>query len=264
MQLTKLKFGSLQEAWEGINEYMVQQEKTIVEKGGGIYGPELVSYNNMIISKRAWVDPEFDFGKVFGYTKKKWSSLINNYVEFNYLEMIRAEIHLRKNSRNYNFAYHFANHHGSGKDCLLALVFMKRLNKDIPVVLFTVRTSEVTRRLIFDLLLVQRMVEYVYGHNDVEIHIYLPSMFVAAESFIMYNNHKSIKKLMKPYMNDLQMYQKRVVDKLEEFINVDPSTIKYKVHLRAVRQLQKGADGESISGRQSMKAKDLILRNPIV
>jgi hypothetical protein len=265
MHITNLNFGSLQEAWEGINEYMAQEEKLITKRGGGVYGPELISYNNLVKATRAWVDPEFDFGKIFGYTNKKWSSLVNNYVEFNYLEMIRAEINLRRNrsARSYNFAYHFANHHGSGKDCLLALNFMKRLNVDHPIVLFTVRTSEVTRRLIFDFLLVQRIVEYVYGHNDVEIQIYLPSMFIHAESFIMYNNHKSIKKLMKPYMGDLQLYQKRIISKLDEFMNIDVTTIKYKVHLRAAKQLQKDKDGQSISGRQSLKAKDLVLRKPI-
>ena len=264
MKVNKFEFGSLQEAWEGLNEYMATKEARILSKGGAIYGPEFVSYDNFVKVDRAWMDPEFDFGRIFGYTNKKWSSLINNYVDFNYLEMIRAEVNLRtnKNARNYNYAYHFANSHGSGKDCLISLNFMKRVGVDHPIILFTVRTSEITKRLAFDLLLVQRIAEYVYGHNDVEINIFLPSMFIAAEGFILYHNHKCVRSLYKG-RKDLGSFEKRINDCLEKFLTVDPKTIKYKVHLRTANQLQKDCNGDAISGRVQLKVKDLILRKPI-
>lgn len=266
MKINRFSFGSLQEAWEGVNEFMATEESKILSKGGGIYGPELVSYDNFIKVTRAWMDPEFDFGKIFGYTSKKWSSLINNYVNFDYLEMIRSEVNLRKvkNSRNYNYAYHFANSHGSGKDCLISLNFMKRVGNNRPIILFTVRTSEITKRLAFDLLLVQRIAEYVYGHNDVEINIFLPSMFIAAEGFILYHNHKCVKTLFKDKnKKQLGLFEKRILDKLDEFLTIDPAKIKYKVHLRTAIQLQKKECGEAISGKASLKVKDLVLRKSI-
>lgn len=266
MQFVKeFDFKTLQEAWEGLNNYMCQEEEFIVENHGTIMGPQLVAYNIFAHVGKAWVDPEFDFGKTLGYTPKKWSSLVKNYVNTSYLDLIRAEIGRKGNvkSRSYNHSYHFTNLHGSGKDCLVALVFKKPSDKPIPTILFIVRTSEITKRLIFDLLLVQRIGEYVYGPNgDFDIDLFLPSMYIAAESLSMYDNHKSIEKLLKG--KQLGKYQTKILRVLREFKAVeDLSTVKYKVNKRSVRQLQRGEDGELLSTVASMKAKQLKLNEVI-
>src|SRR5690349_7251422 len=155
MNFKIMEFGSLQSGWEGINEYLFLECEEIIKRGGGLYGPEFVSFDNYVVMKRAWVDPEFDFGKTLGYAIKKWSSLVNNYADLKYLDLLRAEIahRTKKRARSYNYSFHFSNHHGSGKDCLISLLFSKRIGVEHPIVVFQVRTSEVTKRLLFDFLL---------------------------------------------------------------------------------------------------------------
>lgn len=261
-----LEFGSLQQGWEGINEYLFLECERIDSKGGGLYGPEFVSYNNYVVMKRAWVDPEFDFGKKLGYAIKKWSSLVNNYVDLRYLDLLRAEINRRKNrhARSYNFSFHFSNHHGSGKDCLISIMFTKRVGVKHPILIFQVRTSEVTKRLLFDFLLVQRIGEYIYGNNDFEVHLYAPSMYITAESFVMYNNIRSIRKLYKKTYPDKykHRFQEKVFKVFKEYMDhPEPQTIKYRVHRRSAVQIRKDESGEPISGVKSMLAKNLTLMN---
>ena len=267
-QFTFLEFGSLQTGWEGINEFLFLECEAICKKGGGLYGPEFVSYNNYVVMKRAWVDPEFDFGKKLGYAIKKWSSLVNNYADIRYLDLLRAEINRRKNrnARSYNFSFHFSNHHGSGKDCLISLMFTKRVGVPHPILIFQVRTSEVTKRLLFDFLLVQRIGEYIYGNNDFEVHLYAPSMYITAESFVMYNNIKPIKKLIKEHKEKFNntsedhKFQQKVFKTYKEYMDhPDPDGIRYKVHRRSAMQIRRDEKGEPLSGVKSMLAKNLQL-----
>jgi hypothetical protein len=257
-----MHFDTLQEAWQGINEFLFKECHAIEKKGGGVYGPEWVSYDNVVQVKKAWVDPDFDFGSKLGYATKKWSSLVNNYVDLHYLDMIRAETthRTKRNSKSYNYAFHFSNFHGHGKDCLISLNFTKRLNKDWPVVTFQIRTSEVTKRLLFDFLLVQRIGEYIYGHNDFEVHLYAPSFYITAESFVMYNNIKPLDQLLEE-VEVPHKFQERVMKKFHDYMNhPDPQSIVYRVHKRSIMQIQRGKDGRPLSGVKPMFARDLLLK----
>ena len=40
--MKKFQYDTLQEAWEGINEFLFVEEKKILKKWGGRYGPEMV------------------------------------------------------------------------------------------------------------------------------------------------------------------------------------------------------------------------------
>lgn len=255
-----LEFESLQAAWEGINMYLATaDQKTLKAKaGGGMYGTEYISYNNIIVANSAWVDPKFDFGKVLGYTPRKWTTLVNNYVDFNYLDMLRSEITMRrgKNAKSYNYAFHFSNHKGGGKDCLIALTFSKKVTDPFPTVFFTVRTSEVTSRLIFDFLLVQRIIEYVYGEGQpAEVVFYAPSMFITAERFSMFAKWKGRKNIW-PQLGD-DKFQNRVKQVYKYLKNTPLKEIKYKVHQRCAEMVQ----GIDVRGGQpdSMTAKSLKL-----
>lgn len=266
-RITKLKFDNLQLGWQGINEFLYLHCHKITDRQGGFHGSEFVSYNNYVIMENAWVDPEFDFGRILGYSDKKWSGLVNNYVDLHYLDLMRAEITRRvaSNARAYNYTYHFDNSHGSGKDCLVAITFTKRFTQDRPVLVFQIRTSEVTKRLLFDFLLVQRIGEYIYGHNDFEVHLFAPSFYITAESFVMYNNVKPIKPLLKRFNKkhklELHKFQTKVLTKFDEYINhPDPLSIMFRVNRRSVMQIQKDKNGIPISGVKSMKAKELVLK----
>jgi hypothetical protein len=258
-ELTELYFPTLQDAWEGINEYLLNNEALILKRGGGTYGTELVVYDAFIHVGKAWVNPNFNFGDVLGYKYKKWSKLINNYVNLNYLDLVKSEVQARerRKSTHYNFTMHFDNSHGSGKDCLISLSFCRRKGEKAPYVIYTTRASEVTSRMIFDFLLIQRIAEYVYG-KDVhpEVLMYIPFMFINIERALFYLGYKG-----KDIVNTeegVSKFQKRVLDKFEEFSTRDVNTIKYKVHKRSALQIQRNPKtGKALSNAPDLFAKDL-------
>ena len=152
----------------------------------------------------------------------------------------------------------FDNSHGSGKNCLLSLTICKRVTSDSPILLFNLRSSEITKRLLWDLLLVQRIAEYIFGEKQyVSIGLFCGNMYQNTESFIMMDNHIKLKKML-DRKTDLDTWQERAVKTLKEFKEVDPKTVKFKVHLRSVRQLQR-KDGHPLSGDRPLLAGDCKL-----
>ena len=263
--MKRFKFDTLQSAWEGINEFLYKKEKLLIKKKlGGKWGPEMICYDVYMVIKKPWVDPEFDFGRVFGYRTQKWNSLVNNYLDKNYLDLIRDDIVQREKSKSkaYNYVLHFRNTHVSGKDCLISLILSRRITSPKPVLVFHIRTSEVTKRLLLDFLLVQRITEFIYGDNpDVEIRFYAPTTYITPENFSMYDIHRPIKKLL-PKKYKKGDFQKRVLKVLKEFKTIeDPMTIKYKVNRRAALQLQMNANGVPRSGVFGLLAKNLSIKD---
>ena len=264
-----LEYANSQEAWEGINEYFLNSQEEILKRGGGRYGPQLVSYDMFIKIRKTWVDPNFDFGNIFGYKRQKWTSLVNNYVNLNYLDILKSEVleKIKKKNQSYNLSMQFDNSHGSGKNCLLSLTISKRVGLDHPIFIFNLRSSEITKRLLWDLLLVQRIAEYIYGKKEhISIQLFCGNMYQNTESFIMYNNHKPLKDIIIPLgykgtTNEpvLDSWQERAITILEEFQKTDIKKITYKVHLRSARQLQKCKDGHPISGNRPLLAKECII-----
>ena len=93
MQKTKIfNFPTLEHAWSGLNEYLANNLEDIQAHGGGIYGTEMVLYHSIIKVDKAWVSPDFDFGHILGYTDRKWIKLIRNYVDLNYLDLVKAAV----------------------------------------------------------------------------------------------------------------------------------------------------------------------------
>lgn len=239
--IKEFEFANSQEAWIGINQYFLNDSKEILSRGGGRYGPQLISHDIFIQMRKAWVDPEFDFGNIFGYRKQKWTSLVNNYVNLDYLDILKSEVmdKIKKKTPSYNLSMQFDNSHGSGKNCLLSLTVSRRVNLDHPILTFNLRSSEITKRLLWDLLLIQRISEYIFGEKEyVSIHLFCGNMYQNTESFIMFDKYIPIKDLMKSHRKGLDKWQQRTVDTLEEFLHPDALKKTYKVHLRASRQLQ--------------------------
>lgn len=275
IQINQLEFPTLEAAWEGINEYLVNNETKIRKAGGGTNGTEMVSYDNFIHIYKPYISPKFNFGAILGYKYKKWSKLINNYVDINYLDLVKAEVTSREKRRSchYNYTFHFDNKHGSGKDCLISLSFCRRKGSREPYVIYTTRASEVTSRLIFDFLLIQRICEYVYGKEraqQCDVLCYIPFMFVNVERFLFYMGYKGRDKAVKKQWNkeesyegkeqvelSYSLYQERCIKKYDEYMSKDPMLIRYKVHRRAALQIQKDKDGKPLSKAPDLFAKDL-------
>lgn len=253
-------FKNSQRAWETLNESFFNQVVDLIQyRGATRNGTELEVNDVFIHIKRAWVNPHIDFGNYFGYKKQKWNSLVNNYVDKIELERVKKEITSKEDSKNksYNISMQFVNNHGHGKNCLLALTFSRRKNYDRPILSVTLRASEITKRLLLDLLLIQRIAEKVYGRKKkVSINLFVIKMYQNAEAFTMYHNHRPFSKFNYSKGHE---YQLKVMSILDKFLTCDIDDIKYKVHKRSVRQLQRDKKGKPLSGWHPMLAKELKL-----
>ena len=263
IKINELEFPTLESAWEGINQFLVNEEIKIRKNGGGTYGTEMVSYDNYIHIYKPYINPNYNFGEILGYRYKKWTKLINNYVNLNYLDLVKSEVldRERKKSAHYNYTFHFDNAHGSGKDCLISLSFCRRKGSKDPYVIYTTRASEATSRLIFDFLLIQRLIEYVYGPEKAQrcdVLCFIPYIFVNVERFLFYMGYKG-RDCVKKGSETYSPYQERCLKKYDEFMTIDPNKIKYKVHKRSAVQIQKGPDGKPISKCPDLFAKDLTI-----
>lgn len=236
-----LEFSTSQEAWEGLNEAFLRLDPVLFEKGSVANSGVAVSYNVFVKIRKAYIDPDFDYGRHFNYTETKWTILLNNYLDFNQLDLVKSQVKMRKATynQNYNVSYLFNNSHNNGKQCLLAAIFSKRFQEDVPVITMVIRASEITKRLIFDFLLIQRMAEYVYGKDQtVQINLFATQMFGNIETLLMYGAHKKLKRVLKGTDKD-SPWIKRLLEvnkKFEKGTEKDFST--YKVFLRAFKVLR--------------------------
>ena len=255
--LHQLEFSTSQEAWEKLNESFLRLDPILFSAGATANSGVAVVYNVFIKIRKAWVDPDFDYGRCFNYKETKWTTLLNNYIDFNKLDLMRSKIRTFKNSynQNYNVTYMFNNHHDNGKQCLIAATFSKRFQEDIPVITMVLRSSEITKRLIFDFLLVQRMAEYIYGKDcTVQINLFATQMYGNAETLMMYHTHKSLKKVLKGVDNP---WSNRVLEVFSKFKNgTEKEFSSFKVYFRSFKVLRPDLYKETY---KSMYAKELLL-----
>lgn len=265
-------FDNLQEAWEGLNDYLVNNEEKILAGNGATYSTEMASYDNILYIEDARIDKNFNFGKVLGYKDKKWTKLINNYVDMNYLDLVATEIQKRELSSkpHYNNTFHFANKYGSGKDCLISLTFTRRKTEEVPVLIFKTRASEVTKRLIFDFLLIQRISEYVYGKKQrTKVICQIDFMYIALECFLMYAAWKGIENVVSDIRTNEKgnilntrsytKFQQKVIDKHKFFLDTPLEKITFLVHKRAAAQVKRHPNGGPLANCPDLFAKELKL-----
>jgi hypothetical protein len=244
-----------QAAWEYINEFLANSGELLMKENTG-YATQgvIISYDNLLQINTLWVKPTFDFGKMFNYRPQKWNSLVSNYLDLDTLDLVKNQILLREPKKEYNFAYQFSNSHGHGKGCLVSILFQRRKDRDNPLITAVVRSSEVTKRLLFDMLLLQRVSEYIYGEIDQSpsLEIFCRSMYLHADSFLMYNNHRRFDTFLTK--NKYSDHIRAIFDKYQ---GVDPETISYKMVRRAVRQIQLDDKGEQVYKTKPLLAKNL-------
>lgn len=220
--MRKFKFDNSMEAWETINELFLKRGRGVIEKGNQAY-----MYDVMMTIENPKVDPDFDLGRNFNYTSAKWSHLVSNYIDK--AELMEVVDSIKKN-KLYNIPYRFTNKHDNGKACLLSMVFSKRVGVDKPNISVYMRASEVTKRLICDLLLIQRVGEIVFKGEPFTITMTFNQMFNEDHVLFMYSVHKPI--------GSIKGVKPELIDKFREFILKTPDEVKYKVHRRANRVLR--------------------------
>lgn len=249
------EFPTSQAAWEGINEYFLLEGKEIKSRMGTVSPSLIIAYDTIIKVRKLWVNPEFDFSRTFNYRMQKWRTLVSNYVNMNMLDLVKLEVLSReqKKAANYNISFLFDNTHQSGKGCLVSLTFARRNFMDTPILIATLRSSEIVKRLNFDFLLVQRIGEYVYG-KDVHLagEFFIPNMYTVPEVTAMYHMHRNINDVLKG-IRKLDPFQERVLETIDKFSTIKIDSIGYKIHQRAAKVLQGYGKGKPLF------AKDLTL-----
>lgn len=249
------------EAWVNIIKMFINQEPSLFEEGqGAIITGSSYTYGLTMLINDAKFDPEFDFGKIMGYTQGKWSSLLNNYLDLDAMDVLKAQIReFEKNkavNRNYHIGFNFADSHGNGKGCLVSGVFSRMIYIDKPRLTIIMRASDVVTRLPWDLLLACRIGQYVYGHEEFTIELFIRSAFADDISLMLYNGYEPIEPLIKAVENDDRRKKlKKALKKVREAADegTDPG---YQAYTRVYKIFNPEKYGKEV---KSLKAKDCII-----
>ena len=249
------------EAWVNIVKMFINQEPSLFEEGqGAIITGSSYTYGLTLLINEAKFDPEFDFGKIMGYTQGKWSSLLNNYLDLDAMDVLKAQIReFEKNkavNRNYHIGFNFADSHGNGKGCLVSGVFSRMIYIDKPRLTIIMRASDVVTRLPWDLLLACRIGQYVYGHDEFTIELFIRSAFADDISLMLYNGYEPIEPLIKAVENDDRRKKlKKALKKVKEAADegTDPG---YQAYTRVYKIFNPEKYGKEV---KSLKAKDCII-----
>lgn len=261
--MRNFEFDTPLEAWEKINKMFINQEPSLFEDGqGSVITSSLYTYGLSLLINEAKFQDDFDFGKLMGYTQGKWSSLLNNYLDLDSLDKLKLQIReLEKNksiNRNYHIGFNFADSHGNGKGCLMSGMFSRMINIDKPRLTILMRASEVVTRLPWDLLLSVRMGEYVYGHSDFTIELFIRSAFADDISLMLFNGYEDIEKLISNIENeDRRKRLKKVLRNTRKNAERgnDPG---YQAYTRVYKIFNPSAYGKE---PKSLLAKDCIIGN---
>lgn len=253
------------EAWASINKMFIEQDEKLglfSDGQGASITNSLYTYGMSVLIEEAKFDPEFDFGKIMGYTQSKWSSLLNNYLDLDSLDKLKLQIReLEKNkaiNRNYHIGFNFADSHGNGKGCLVSGMFSRMIGIDKPRLTIVMRASDVVTRLPWDLLLAIRMGEYVFGHTEFTIELLIRSAFADDTSLMLYNGYEPIEPIINGIKNEerkkrLKKALRRVKKASEK--GDDP---KYQAYMRVYKIFSPEKYEKEF---KSLFAKDCIIGN---
>ena len=178
------------------------------------------------------------------------------------LDKLKLQIReLEKNkaiNRNYHIGFNFADSHGNGKGCLVSGMFSRMIGIDKPRLTIVMRASDVVTRLPWDLLLAIRMGEYVFGHTEFTVELFIRSAFADDTSLMLYNGYEPIEPIIEKIKNEerrkrLKKALKRVKKASEK--GDDP---KYQAYMRVYKIFSPEKYGKEF---KSLFAKDCIIGN---
>lgn len=211
------------ELWEDLNAIMLQ---------GGL---NKVMNDLLIEIENPKMPLDLDLGRLFNYTENKWKNLLRNYIIEEHLKEVKSLWEIGKKSISHNFAN---KHKGSGKACLTSLIVSKRVGKK-PNIAFVLRASEVTKRLLCDLILFWRIGKYIFGTNEFTITLYINQAYSDGATAFMFLNHmeRNGKIDSNKYINDI-IISGKVIEKYIKFKDIKKITdISYKIYRRVFKVL---------------------------
>ena len=243
-----LNYQNFTQAWEQINELFISAPLSSFKTDPDrvLVSNALYFYNVIITVDNPQLDPEFDFGRHFNYTKNKWNNLVGNYICLEELKEFKSNISSVLNSKKpFNIPYLFKNKHANGKNCLLNMIATRRYGSNEPYLTFTLRASEVTKRLAVDFLLAQRIGEYLFEDKAFKVVFMINQMFNDDTVLLMYHAHRDTRPLLNLALSKYKTLGKdeikrlrKMEDRLKAMLTGVPSDYSYKVHLRAFKVLR--------------------------
>lgn len=220
-------------AWEGINMIFLfgHKDLDIVRQGNAIY-----MYDTVVTINKSNIDPSFDLGRNFNYTFNKWQTLVSNYISWDGLKQLKHELFSNDGKKSFSIPFQFSNNHKHGKSCLISLLVSKQVNSKLPKLDIFMRSSEITKRLMVDLVLFHRMGEYLFDKQPFSVVIHFQQLFQDNHVLMMYHVHSNLRKLCRSMgykFKEMPWYPI-----YHKFMTSDISDIRYKVHKRVVRVLR--------------------------
>lgn len=231
-----LNFSNSLQAWETLNEMFIMGDPKL----DPIFtSKDMYVYDLVIKIEKPELPGDFDLGRHFNYAINKWRTLVSNYINLEELLRVKDEINSLSGkkipkSRPYNIQLDFDNSHKNGKGCLSSMIFSHRVGSTKHTLVAFLKSSEVTKRLICDLLLFQRIGEFIYGLGNFNLVIHFNQIFNDDTVLLMYQAHKNIQRMLK-----YETPRKKLYPKFKDILNhPDPEKITYKVYRRAAKVLR--------------------------
>lgn len=249
------------DAWDKVIQKFIKRDTDLFDNGHGAEITNSLHTNDLIFFiESPRFDENFDFGYYFNYGQTKWTSLLNNYIDLDKLDVIKEKIReLEKDkvkNRNYNIGLHFADSHDNGKGCLLSGILSRHYYVEKPILTVVLRTSEVVTRLPFDLLFFSRLGEYIYGHLDFTLKVDIKQAFADDNVILMYNNRVPLKDVLSRCDNKKR--KEYILGKLDEMMKIkEEDFTTYQAHLRSFKVLRP----DLYPDRKPLLAKDCEIGN---
>ena len=253
MENIKIVANTSQEAWEHINEIFIKgSHPEAVFKSHCQY-----IYNVFLQIQTPWIDPDIDIFKYFHYSKSKWGGLIGNYLNIPHLRALKEKLSKKSVGK---YSYKFTNSHKNGKACLTEMVIVKEVTH-IPELTFFLRASEVTKRLLIDLVFFQRIGEYLFGGSKFRLNIQFEYLFQDDPVLIMYSVHrpdffKSCLRGQGIKQSKRKLYLSEIYSKMLNASSLDD--FKYKIYKRILKVVR--PDLDTVSPKPLM-VKELSLKD---
>lgn len=232
-------FNDILSAWESINEDFIKNHSKSMNLRSDKYKTYTHDFSFGIMYPEK-LDEDFSLGKQFHYTKIKWANLINNYIDKDSLLKFKSDVISSINYKNniYSIGYQFSNSHKNGKNCLMSMSvyssFSNTGKKFLNLSIY-LRSTEVTKRLLIDLILFKRLGDFIFGDLPYTLTIYTNILWNSSTTLLMYDVHRNIEELLKGNIDERSKFLLSELKYLKE-TNIDD--IKYKIFKRVLKVLQ--------------------------
>lgn len=232
-------FNDILSAWESINEDFIKNHSKSMNLRSDKYKTYTHDFSFGIMHPEK-LDEDFSLGKQFHYTKIKWANLINCYIDKDSLLKFKSDVISSINFKNniYSIGYQFSNSHKNGKNCLLSMSvyssFSNTGKKFLNLSIY-LRSTEVTKRLLIDLILFKRLGDFIFGGLPYTLTIHTNILWNNSTTLLMYDVHRNIGGLLKGNIDERSKFLLSELKYLKE-TNID--NIKYKIFKRVLKVLQ--------------------------